>query len=199
MIASNVASISASNPSLFSEEESLSLRNSGEGSGEGGAGEREENELLAGAAPDAYDDELPQWARISRELRSAAEAYEMAAAKASWPALKRRHLPELEERFAEATEIASADADGDEPFDWVVCFARGVEQPFLKRIAGFGFEWFLRHESDGVRLNATKVFEMQFREFKRRTAGLIVAFPRRASVTVHKPSQLLFAFTEVQR
>lgn len=105
--------------------------------------------------------ELPPHLRISPALALAVEHYRLAAARAGWPGIRDTSLRRIEQKFLEVDAELRREV---EDFDWLVCFGRGVEQPFITTISSFNFEWFLRREFSGTRLNALKVWDQLFRE-----------------------------------
>ncbi len=153
-VAQDVTSIAFSRQSPLC---SLNLSESLEGTGEG-SGER------------APEEELPEHLRISRELYVAVEHYDLAAARGGWPPVRATVLRDLAEQFDRVSEEMLVH---DETFDWLLCFGRAVEQPFLARIPTFGFEWFLKRDRETRKLNALKVWDRAFAPARAETADEI--------------------------
>lgn len=107
------------------------------------------------------ESELPVHARVDAKLALAVEHYRLAARRGGWPGIRDSSLRRIEEKFL---DVDARIRDEEAEFDWLICFGRGVEQPFIKTISSFGFEWFLRREFSGTRFNALKVWDFLFRD-----------------------------------
>jgi len=106
-------------------------------------------------------DERPAQFRVAWPLLTAVEHYRLAAERAKWPGIRDSSLRRVEAKFMDVDAAIKSEEPG---FDWLVCFGRGVEQPFIATISSFGFEWFLRREFSGTRFNALKVWDGAFRD-----------------------------------
>ncbi|HMJ83372.1 MAG TPA: DUF1376 domain-containing protein [Vicinamibacterales bacterium] len=90
----------------------------------------------------------------------AADAYRPLATEWHSPGLTDRNLKRLSPKIEKITIELSQECDG---FTWAELMRRARGQPFIhERISSFDFEWFLKRESQGTRLNARKVWYGQF-------------------------------------
>jgi len=90
----------------------------------------------------------------------AAAAYRPLAEEWHAPGLTDRTLGKLSKRVENVTADLVAECDG---FSWEELMRRARGQPFIhERISSFDFEWFLKREYQGTRLNAKKVWNGQF-------------------------------------
>jgi uncharacterized protein YdaU (DUF1376 family) len=127
------------------------------------------------SAVDSGSPEQPKEKERKTELSAAAldaaEAYRLLSAQWKSPRLTDKKLASLSGRIQNVTRELEEECDG---FNWADLMRRAWKQPFIREISSFDFEWFLKRESGGTRLNARKVWHEQFRpirDFGRPPAG----------------------------
>lgn len=90
----------------------------------------------------------------------AAEAYRPLAKEWGSPGLTENNLRRLQKKVETVTTDLVTECDG---FTWAELMRRARGQPYIhEQIRSFDFEWFLKREWQGTRLNAKKVWYEQF-------------------------------------
>lgn len=103
---------------------------------------------------------------IDPRIGEAIEQYRLLGSERKIPGLTDKAAARLRPKIAKATDELEAECDG---FTWTECFRRARTQPFVFEIRSFDFEWLLKREKDGTRLNAKKVWNDNFADFNDRT------------------------------
>lgn len=113
--------------------------------------------------PHSLDSSLPKGSldsSFSSLFAEAIIAYRALAAEWRSPGLTDSKAAKLAGKFEKIHEELVAECDG---FTWPECINRARVQPYIhESISSFDFEWLLKREQAGTRLNAQKVWNQQF-------------------------------------
>jgi len=97
---------------------------------------------------------------VPPQLTEAAAAYRELAVAWKSPGLTDRKIQALRAKFERVLVEIVDECPG---FTWAELMTRTKEQPYIRdQISSFDFEWFLKREFGGTRLNARKVWHRQF-------------------------------------